>query len=200
MPWMAADDRPADGDPSKPAAPLPIDALLVEQMPALLVFLRHQVGGELAARESIEDLAQSVCREVLQDVSSLRFEDADKFRGYLFLQAVRKVVDRARFHRMARRDLRREQPLPDTRSAAEVGVYGRLASGTQVAVAREQLALVEAAIEALPPAQREAVLLSRVAGLSYEAIAKQKGVAESTIRALAARGLARLCLDIERRS
>lgn len=185
------------GDPS---GALPIDDLLLQQMPALMVFLRHHTGEELAARETIEDLAQSVCREVLQDQSSLRFHDADKFRAYLFLQAVRKVVDRARFHRMACRDSRKEQPLPETRTAAEVGVYGKLVTGTQVAVARERLELVEGALQALPEAQREAVLLSRVAGLSYEQIARQKGVAESTIRALAARGLARLSIDLERKA
>jgi RNA polymerase sigma-70 factor (ECF subfamily) len=180
--------------------PLPIDALLLEQMPALLVFLRHHTGDELAARETVEDLAQSVCREVLQDSPSLQFEDADKFRAYLFLQAVHKVVDRARFHRMAKRDMRREQPLPETRTAGEAGVYGSLVTGTQVAMARERIELVEKALQRLPEAQREAILLSRVAGLSYEQIAKQKGVTESTIRALAARGLTRLSLEIERRS
>lgn len=185
---------------ARPAGPLPIDALLLEQMPALLVFLRHQAGEELAARETVEDLAQSVCREILQDSPALQFADKKQFRTYLFLQAVRKVVDRARFHRMAKRDMRREQPLPETRSAGEVGVYGSLVTGTQVAVAREQLAIVEKSLQLLPDAQREAVLLSRVAGLSYEEIAKQKGVAESTIRALAARGLTRIYLELERKS
>lgn len=182
------------------AGPLPIDDLLLEQMPALMVFLRHHTGEELAARETVEDLAQSVCREVLQDSPALRFDDKNQFRAHLFLQALRKVVDRARFHRMAKRDMRREQPLPETRSAGEIGVYGKLVTGTQVAIARERLALVEKALQLLPEAQREAVLLSRVAGLSYEEIATQKGVAESTIRALAARGLTRLAFEVDRKS
>lgn len=189
-----ATDPPGTTGPSEPLA---VDQLLLEHMPALLVFLRHQTGEELAARESVEDLAQSVCREVLQDQASLQFADANKFRAYLFLQAVRKVVDRARFHRMAQRDVRREQPLPDTRTAGELGVYGSLATGTQMALARERLEQVERVLQSLPDAQREAVLLSRVAGLSYEQIARQKGVAESTVRALAARGIARLSLVVE---
>lgn len=191
------DDSPRD---PKPAGPLPIDALLLEQMPALMVFLRHHTGEELAARETVEDLAQSVCREVLQDSPVLQFDDRNQFRAHLFLQALRKVVDRARFHRMAKRDMRRERPLPETRSAGEIGVYGRLVTGTQVAIARERLALVEKALQLLPEAQREAVLLSRVAGLSYEEIATHKGVAESTIRALAARGLTRLAFEVDRKS
>lgn len=197
MPTPMPDDSPSD---PKPTGPLPIDALLLEQMPALMVFLRHHTGEELAARETVEDLAQSVCREVLQDSPVLQFDDRNQFRAHLFLQALRKVVDRARFHRMAKRDMRRERPLPETRSAGEIGVYGRLVTGTQVAIARERLALVEKALQLLPEAQREAVLLSRVAGLSYEEIATQKGVAESTIRALAARGLTRLAFEVDRKS
>lgn len=188
---MAIDQNPATGPGDNP---LSIDALLLEQMPALLVFLRHQVGEELAARETVEDLAQSVCREVWQDRASLQFADASRFRAYLFLQAVRKVVDRARFHRMACRDVRREQELPQTHSAAVAGVYGTLVTGTQVAIAREKIALVEQVLQELPEGQREAVFLSRVAGLSYDEIANHNGVTESTVRALVARGLARLCM------
>lgn len=192
---MASHTPPPPADEGR----LALDRLLESQLPALLAFLRHRTGNALAARETVEDLAQSVCREILQDMPKLRFESEDKFRAYLFLQAVRKVVDRARFHRMECRDQRRERCLPDTRSAAEQGIYSHLVTGTQVASAREHLARVEACLQSLPDAQREAVLLSRVAGLSYAEIAAQKGVAESTIRALAARGLARISLDLERR-
>lgn len=194
---MAHDRMP---DPGADNGSSGIDALLLDQMPALMVFLRHQVGGELAARETVEDLAQSVCREVLQDKAGLQFEDATRFRAYLFLQAVRKVVDRARFHRMAKRDVRRERALPETESAAIAGIYGTLVTGTRVAIAREQIALVTQVLQELPEAQREAVFLSRVAGLEYEEIARHKGVAESTVRALVARGITRLCMVLERKS
>ena len=43
-----------------------------------------------------------------------------------------------------------------------------------------------------PDAQRDAVLLSRVAGLGYQEIARQKGISEAAVRGLVARGLARL--------
>jgi DNA-directed RNA polymerase specialized sigma24 family protein len=44
----------------------------------------------------------------------------------------------------------------------------------------------------LPEAQRDAVLLSRIAGLGYQEIARQKGITEAAVRGLVARGLARL--------
>ena len=73
----------------------------------LIAFLRARVGSALAARESIHDLAQSVCREVLRDQAELTFRSDESFRAFLFLQASRKIVDRARYHRMAMRDPQR---------------------------------------------------------------------------------------------
>ena len=180
--------------------PLPLDQLLAEHLPALTVFLRHKVGAELAGREEIDDLAQSVCREVLQDRQQLRFATAEQFRCFLFLQAAHKGVDRARFHRMACRAQRREKVLPEgSRSEAEIGLYSGLASATQVAHAREHLERVERHLDQLPEAQREVLLLSRIAGLGYAEIAAQRGVSETTVRGLAARGLARLCVLLERK-
>ncbi|MEO6594961.1 MAG: hypothetical protein ABIP94_09445 [Planctomycetota bacterium] len=64
-------------------------------------------------------------RESRRQTRPERLHAHRRFRAYLFLQAVREVVDRARFRRMARRDMRRERPLPDTRSAGEGAIYGR---------------------------------------------------------------------------
>lgn len=194
---MPTDDPPDRPPAFRQAEPLVLDDLLLAHMPALLVFLRHRTGGALAARETTDDLAQSVCREVLQHRDRLVFRSNDEFRAYLFLQAVHKVVDRARFHHMARRDSRRQQELPASRTAAEHGIYSSLVTGSRVASAKERLEFVEKCLQSLPEAQREAVLLSRVAGLSYEQIARQRGVAEVTIRGLVARGLARMWIALE---
>ncbi|MGE3878438.1 MAG: RNA polymerase sigma factor [Planctomycetota bacterium] len=190
------DDRP---EPEPSGQPLRLEDLLAAQLPALRAFLRTRAGDAIAARESVDDLAQSVCREVLQDRSQLAFEDEASFRSYLFLQAVRKVIDRARYYQMDKRDRRRERPLPgDEDIELDANLLSRLASGTRIMTAREQLERVENCIRDLPEAQREAVLLSRIAGLSYAEIAKHKGIAESTVRSLAARGLAKISLDMHR--
>ena len=196
---MTTPSRPDDQPEPLPRIGAPaVEQLLIAQLPALTVFLRHCASARLQAHEAIEDLAQSVCREVLQDQAKLEFVCEEKFRSYLFLQAVRKVMDRGRFHQMARRDVRRVQSLPlATRSDAECGIYSSLVTGSQVASAREQLARVEQCLHLLPDAQREAILLSRVAGLSYAEIALQKGIAESSVRGLVARGLARIYVQME---
>lgn len=168
------------------------DLLFAQNMPALVAFLRGKVGGELAGRESVRDMAQSVCREVLRDLPGLRFHGEEQFRAYLFLQASRKIVDRHRYHKQEMRDAARVEPLPS--EGDEARVLGAFASLTpsRAACAREELTRVEQALQLLPEAQRDALLLSRIAGLSYEEIARQKDISPAAVRGLVARGLARL--------
>jgi len=185
-------DDPTKANPSPSSTGRSIDRLFEQNLPALIAFLRAKVGGELAERESVRDLAQSVCREVLRDLDALQFRSDEQFRSYLFLQAARKVVDRYRYHKQEMRDPARAEPLPDDDEAATL--LGKFAdfSPSRVAGGKEELSRVEQAIQTLPEAQREAVLLSRIAGLSYEDIAREKGISGAAVRGLVARGLARL--------
>ncbi|MCR9248363.1 MAG: sigma-70 family RNA polymerase sigma factor [bacterium] len=182
-------------DPSPNREPVTPDfeEFFANCMPALEAFLRAQVGRALAARESISDLAQSACREVLDDLGSLEFRSEDAFRAYLFLQASRKVVDRARFHRMEKRDSRREEPLGVGNEARRLlQDFALTVTPSRAASATEELARVESALEELPERQREAVLLSRVARIDYSDIAEQMRLSPAAVRGLVARGLAGL--------
>lgn len=60
------------------------------------------------------------------------------------------------------------------------------------AIARSTGALVERALERLPPIYREAVLLRDIEGLTYEEIATVLGVRLGTVRSRIARGRVRL--------
>lgn len=163
------------------------ESLFGRNLPVLVAYLRSRIGGAMAKAESAEDLAQSVCREVLCDLPELEFRREDQFRAYLFLQARRKVLDRARYYQLPVRD-----PANHHELAAGEDPVGHGPSPSRVAAGKEELLLAEQAIATLPEAQREAVLLSRVAGMSYAEIAAVKGQSESSIRGLVARALARL--------
>lgn len=169
-----------------------VDSLFARNLPPLVAFIRARAGKAIAARESAVDIAQSVFREVLQDVDRIELKGEAAFRNWLFMQATRKVLDRAKFHGRDCRDVGREVAMPEAGPAADalLACYASIATPSQHAAAKEELARFEAAVQQLPENQRDAVTMSRLMGLGYEQIAEQLGVTESAVRGLVARGLA----------
>jgi len=171
-----------------------LDSLFARNLPPLVAFIRSRAGKAIAARESAVDIAQSVFREVLQDADNIVLHGEGAFRNWLFQQATRKVLDRARFHGRERRDIAKEVVLPEPGPAADalLACYASIATPSQHAVAREELQRFEAAVQQLPDNQRDAVTMSRLLGLDYAQIAEQMQTSESAVRGLVARGLAAL--------
>ena len=171
------------------------NSLFARTMPQLIAFLRVKVGRLISARESVRDLAQSVCREVLEDMDDFEYAGDAAFQKWLFQQASRKILDRQRYLRRERRDAGREVSAdadPEAEARSLLDCYATLCTPSQVAGAREELARIEAAIAQLPENQRDAVCLSRLMGLSYPDVAERMGCTEPAARALVARGLAKL--------
>jgi len=176
------------------------NSLFSRNMLPLMAFLRLKAGGVVGPRESVHDLAQSVCREVLMDMDDFEYCGENAFRKYLFLQAARKILDRRRYHQSAKRDPGREAMHPqatDKETDSLLACYATLATPSRHACAREELNRVEAALERLPESQREAVALSRLMDFTNKEIAAQLGTTESAVRGLLARGLARLSILLE---
>jgi RNA polymerase sigma-70 factor (ECF subfamily) len=176
-----------------------LDSLFRRNLPPLIAFIRSRAGPALAARESAADLAQSVCREVLEEAERIELRDEGAFRNWLFMTATRKVLDRAKFLNRERRDVAREQALPEAGPEADamLACYASLCTPSRHAAAREEVARVEIAIGDLPEDQRDAVLMSRLMGLDYPQIAERMGRSESAVRGLVARGLAALADRLE---
>lgn len=176
-----------------------VDSLFERNLPPLVAFIRARTGKAIAARESAVDIAQSVFREVLQDVDQIELQGEGAFRNWLFMQATRKILDRAKFHGRDRRDAAKEVAIPEAGPAADalLACYASIATPSQHAVAREELARFETAVQGLPENQRDAVTMSRLMGLSYEQIADQMGTSESAVRGLVARGLAALSSQLD---
>lgn len=166
-------------------------------MPRLLAFIRVRASDQLLLRESVRDIAQSACREVLQDAQKLEFRGKEAFLRLLFLHAVRKILDRERSRTSARRDARREVRLGDwSDSGSPIDsvrpCHADFHTPVEVASAREQLARFETALRQLPADQRDAVAMNRLLLLPYSEVAQALGKTESAVRGLVARGLARV--------
>jgi RNA polymerase sigma-70 factor (ECF subfamily) len=182
-------ERARGGDPAA------VEALMQSNLPGLRAFIRLRSGQLLRAKESVSDLVQSVCREVLQDLPGAQVENEAAFRGWLYTAAHRKILDRRKYWEREMRDAAREQPLegaPGERERGLLASYGALATPSRHAEVKEEVARIERAFEQLSEEHREVITLARIAGLTHGEIAERMGKSEEAVRQLLARARARL--------
>lgn len=194
----AKEERPDPGDTQQLVAAAArqdrsaIERLLVRNLPGLEAFVRLRMGAGLRNRETPPDLVQSVCREVLEDLSGFDFRGEAPFRHWLFTRAENKLREKHRYHGAQKRSSDREVDATTMMSA-----YQNLCTPTRELAAREQMAKVEAAFDALPDDYREAITLHKIVGLSHAEIAERLGRTEGAVRNLVYRGLSRLALLVD---
>lgn len=157
------------------------------------------MGGKLRARESTSDVVQSVCRELLTHQERFQHAGDGAFQAWLFTTARRKIANRARDVDRERRAADREIGGLSESAVARLGaVYARISSPSGQALRAEQIAQLEAAIDTLPPEQRDVITLAHLAGLSRAEIGVEMGRSEEAVRALLHRAMARLALLLDR--
>jgi RNA polymerase sigma-70 factor (ECF subfamily) len=176
-----------------------VEHLLASFLPELRRYLDRNVGPLVAAKESSSDLAQSVCRELLEHMGRERFSyrGEAEFKQWLYNAATFKIRARQRFYLAAMRDAGRDEfasgANADSRSGADVRLADRSsASPSRAAELDEEVQRVRAALARLPERHREVIVLTYVQGLSHKQIAEQLGLTEANSRALLSRALARL--------
>lgn len=170
-----------------------IDVLLDRYLPSVQSYLRLRAGRLLLDRESASDLAQSVCRVVLENMDRFRYDGEDGFRRWLFATAERKVLDRYDYYTAQRRS-----PDAEDGSPAEEHARPDADSPSRAVVAQEELAQLEQAIALLPEEMQEVLILAKIVGLSRAAIAEELGKSEGAVRMVLHRAMARLADTIVR--
>lgn len=173
-----------------------LEALLTAYLPSLRAFVRVRMGKLIRGRESSSDLVQSVCREILEQASMFQHASEGAFKRWLFRMAIRKLSRRKDFLLADKRDVLREQAIPDGSAAELLSGYASLNSPSRGAAAREEVERIEAALDSLPEDYRQVILLSRVAGLSRKEIAEETGRTEGSVRMLLFRALAELAMAL----
>ena len=175
------------------------EELLVRSIARLRGFIRLRLGGRLRVHEESEDLVQSVCREVLEDLPNVQVDTDSAFRHWMFRAAERKLADRGRFWGRAKRDDKAAQ-LSDSDARELVDGYASMCTPSQNLEASEQLACIERAFEELPASYREIIVLARIEGLATETLASEIGQSPAYTRTLLSRALARMATLLERNS
>jgi RNA polymerase sigma factor (sigma-70 family) len=146
-------------------------------------------------KETPDDLAQSVCREVLERLAEHRldYQGAGQFRQWLFQAALHKLQNRRRFYRAECRDAGREvAPAAGSGSASAPAWFAHGSSPSGRLMRREDLVCMEQALAALDESQRELIRWLRLEGRSHAEVAQRLGVTESHSRVLLARAMAKL--------
>jgi RNA polymerase sigma-70 factor (ECF subfamily) len=152
--------------------------LFTKYSPRVLQYARRLVGSEARA----EEITQEVFIQVFR--FRLRYRPEARFATWLYtiatnlsLNELRRPEQKLRVDIWDRRDDEpdREGPqLPDPQAIdPAVGV-----------ASRELARALEAAIAALPPKQRAALLLSRMDGLAYRDVGETLGISEGAVKAL----------------
>ncbi|MEZ6014666.1 MAG: sigma-70 family RNA polymerase sigma factor [Planctomycetota bacterium] len=177
-----------------------LDALLCRSLPELRDLVARRAGALVRGRETDSDIVQSVCREILSHGATFRYPSENAFRRWLYKTAIRKLGQRREKWTAVKRDVLREQPLPDDEeSNLDPAVHVEMTGSARMAV-REELDRLERALQMLRPDYREVIVLSRIGGHSREEIANQLGRSPSSVRMLLHRAMAQLAVELERTS
>lgn len=172
-----------------------IEQLLVRQLPGLEAFVRLRMGPGLRRLLTAPDLVQSVCREVLEDLTGFEFRGEAPFRHWLYVRAENKLREKHRFHHAEKRSQDREVSLPD--ASTFLPAYRTLCTPSKDLEVRETMQRVEAAFDQLPDDYREAITLHKLCGLSHQEIAERMQRTEGAVRNLVYRGISRLALLVD---
>jgi RNA polymerase sigma-70 factor (ECF subfamily) len=172
-----------------------IEQLLVRHLPGLEAFVRLRMGAAMRGLMTAPDLVQSVCREVLEDLTGFEFRGPAPFRHWLYVRAENKLREKHRYHHADKRDAAHEVSLPD--ASTFLPAYRALCTPSRALEVRETMQRVEAAFDALPADYREAITMHKLCGLSHAEIAERMGRSEGAVRNLVYRGISRLALLVD---
>ena len=155
------------------------EALMRKYYPRILNFIYRFIGN----REIAEDLSQDVFMKVYK--SAWRYRPRSKFQTWLYtiaknvslneLRRKRKMmVSLDETHDSGENELRKEIAHPDD-------------DPSQAVLAKEKVALIQAAINDLPENQKMAVILKRYENFSYAQIAATLNITDKAVKSLLSR-------------
>ncbi|MCU0863367.1 MAG: RNA polymerase sigma factor [Planctomycetes bacterium] len=175
--------------------PVSIERMLTLYVPRLHAFLRAQIAAEQRLNESVADLVQSTCRELLQAGPDFTWQGEARFRSWLFTAALNKVRMRLRSQKAQKRHHQREDGVDPSEL---VDGRAQLNSPSREAIGHEANASLQVALERLKPDQREVIALARLAGLPIPEVARVMGRTENAVRTLLSRSLVALSAELDR--
>ena len=171
-----------------------LNRLLTEHEPHLRRIVDMRLGRQLRRRTSVSDVVQAAQIDVVQQIG--RYFDGEPIPFQLWLRRIAQGRVRAiwREHmQAAKRDVRREVPLPDHSSVQLVKRLAARGSSPSQHVSKQEMATrVRQALAELAETDCEVLLMRDFEGLPYEEIAYVLGTTAATARKRRGRALIRL--------
>ncbi len=184
-----------DHDPTQPTGDDRIEGLLEKYLPAFRRFLGSRAPRVVLDHESVDDLAQSVCRDMLRKLEDGRFElrTEPEFKQWLFEAGQLKLKSRQRFYLAGKRDAHRAGPVVGPLGSNDPGVEPAISTTpSQVVATEEAKAQVRAAIESLGERDAEILRLAVLEGRSHAEVAEALELDVAHSRVVLSRAMVRL--------
>jgi RNA polymerase sigma-70 factor (ECF subfamily) len=178
---------------ARQGAPEAVNAFYERCARKLLPIIRLRLGRQLRAEVESRDILQTVLCRSFERLDQV--ERPDAVMSWLARIAEHEIRDLADFHHRQRRDAARRAPLDE---AADVPAPVRHAL-SQVLV-NEAILRLEHALDTLPEAQREIIVLRKLEELTFAEIAARLGKSEDACRMAFSRAMTALTLALGARS
>jgi RNA polymerase sigma factor (sigma-70 family) len=153
--------------------------ILERDLPWIRAQVEARLGAALRARVEGEDVVQQALLAALRHGPRFLVADQRQFRALLARIVENTLRKEHRFARQQRRDAGREEPLP---SGSVVDLDAQATRPSLAATRSEHRALVQLALELLPPQDREVVWLRQWEQQSFAAIGERLGLSEDATR------------------
>jgi RNA polymerase sigma-70 factor, ECF subfamily len=153
----------------------------------LLLAVRLRLGAGLRRHLESEDIFQSVALEALRDLERFEYRGQGSLERYLTTLVLNKLRDRADTFAAAKRA--GTVPLDELTAAS--------LAAREPAYHAPAFERLERALNSLPPAQRELIVLRKLEGLSGQELAVRLGTSEEAARKAYSRALAQLATRLQ---
>ena len=178
------------------ADPVEFESEVQKFRPYLLVLARGQIPTSLQGRIEASDVVQDTLLEAFRKQSDFRGSNVQTLAGWLRSLLNFNMIDAIRRHSRLSRDVAREIRAPRSLEESALGLESLLIADQSTPshhFATEQRSIqLATAIEALPAAQRDAILMRYTQAMSIAEIAAAMDKTNVAVAGLLKRGLANL--------
>jgi RNA polymerase sigma-70 factor (ECF subfamily) len=163
----------------------------------LTLLARLKLGRQLRSKSDSADLVQETFLEAHRHFAAFRGDTEAEFVSWLRQILAGRLAKLARRYMGTQgRDVRLERELmvalEESSQGLERSLAARQSSPSQQAAGREQAVLLAEALDRLPTAYREVLILRHLEGLSFPEVAHRMGRTQPSVKKLWARALPRL--------